>query len=115
MVPLINMLETLRETHGIKTADGNTLQTGSFYTDDSTIIARSPTAAVELYAKVEEFCGKTGAMLHLKKCVAIPVTSPESTNLSNGIRILQCGAVTKLLGVPIGPNITREQQVTRMI
>lgn len=115
MVPLSNMLESLRQTHGIETPDGSILQTGSFYADDSTIIARSPEAAAELYAKAEDFCRKTGAVLHPEKCVAIPVTSPETTHLPNGIRILQSGETTNLLGVPIGPNVTREQQVTRVL
>lgn len=67
MASLSNMLETLRVTHDIKIREGSTLQTGSFYADDSTIIARSPNAAVGLYTKAEEFCRKTGAMLHPEK------------------------------------------------
>ena len=112
--PLYAKLEAARNTHGIPLPNDRPAPVASYYADDTTIVARSPESAVHLYNLTEQFCSNSGALLHRGKCIAIPAgDSPPA--LSNGIKILQPSEYTTILGVPMGRDITRQQQVEKVV
>ena len=111
--PLYAKLREARQAHGIPIPNDNPAPVACFYADDTNLIARSPESAVHLYNVAEWFCVNSGAKLHPGKCIAIP-TGPAPPTLSNGVRILSPTECTDILGVPMGPNITRQQQVGKI-
>lgn len=100
--------------NGIPLPDGSSAPTGTFYADDSTLIARSPEHAVALYDSARMFCARSGAKIHPGKCVAI-ATGPAAQTLPNGIRILAPTKSTILLGIPVGTELTRAQQIEGVV
>ena len=112
--PLYASISAMEQTHGIPLPDGSHAPTGSYYADDSTLIARSPVHAAELFDVAQRFCDGSGAMLHPQRCVAI-ATSPLAPTLPNVVRIIRTNECTELLGVPIGVDISRIQQVERVV
>lgn len=109
-VPLVVTMERLRYTHGIALTPTMCAPPATFYADDTTIIARSPSHACDLYNIADSFCKSTGAKLHPDKCIAL-VVSPNHLTLPNGIPILQADQEMTILGLPMGPNISRESQI----
>ena len=112
--PLYVKLNEERNQHGIPLPNDRPAPVATYYADDTTIIARSPSSAVHLYNVAEWFCTNSGARLHRGKCIAIP-TGPAPATLDNGIKILHPTQSTTILGVPMGMSITRAQQIERII
>ena len=112
--PLYAKMDAARNTHGIPLPADRPAPVATYYADDTTIIARSPSSAIHLYNIAEWFCTHSGALLHRGKCIAIP-TGPASLTLDNGIKILQPSECTTILGVPMGRCVTRSQQVEGVI
>ena len=107
--PLYAMIEELKTSCAIPLIGDTTTPAGVFYADDSNLIARSPEHASRLYDAAKRYCDGSGARLNIDKCIAVPA-GPAPEALPNGIKILQPGETTTILGVPFGPNITRQQQ-----
>ena len=107
-------LSEARNQHGIPLPNDTPAPVATFYADDTTIIAKSPSSAVHLYNIANWFCTHSGAKLHPDKCIAIP-TGPAPQHLENGIKILGYGEYTTILGVTMGKEVTREQQVEKVI
>lgn len=113
-IPLCEIIEELQENHRLILPDGRRALSGTFYADDSTLIARSSAHAFELYDRVRQFCSGSGAKLHPGKCIAIAAGAAEAT-LPNGISILPPTESTTLLGIPIGTSISREHQIESIV
>ena len=111
--PLYRMIEELRSSCAILLLGSTTTPAGVYYADDSNLLARSPHHASILYNAAHQFCIASGARLNIDKCIAVPA-GPAPLTLPNGIRILQPGETTTILGVPFGPTITREQQTSKV-
>ena len=112
--PLYATLNAKRAAHGIPLPNNSCAPVATFYADDTNIIARSPESAVALYDAAEWFSSNSGAKIHPGKCTAIP-TGPAPPRLSNGITILQPHQDTTILGIPMGMNISRQQQTQRVL
>ena len=112
--PLYTKLNAARQSHGIPLPDGQTAPVATFYADDTNLIAKNPSSAVRLYNIAEWFCRHAGAKLHPGKCVAIP-TGPAPLTLTNGITIIGPAEHTTILGVPMGLELSRQQQVGKVI
>ena len=112
--PLYAKMDAARDSHGIPLPTDRPAPVATYYADDTTIIARSPSSALQLYNIAEWFCTHSGALLHRGKCIAIP-TGPAPLTLDNGIKILQPTECTTILGVPMGRCVTRTQQVEGVI
>ena len=112
--PLYARLEQMKHLHGIPLPNNQRAPTASFYADDTNLLAKSPQSAVQLYNAAMWFCKNSGAKLHPGKCIAIP-TGPAPPTLSNGIRVLAQHEHTTILGVPMGPAITRQEQTRSVI
>ena len=112
--PLYSEMEAARDSHGIPLPSDRPAPVATYYADDTTIIARSPSSAVHLYNIAERFCLNSGALLHRGKCIAIPA-GPAAPTLQNGIKILQPTECTTILGIPMGRDVTRTQQVEGVI
>ena len=112
--PLYSLIAKLRTMCAIPLTINTTIPAGTFYADDSTLLAKSPEHAVQLFNAAQQFCTGSGARLNIQKCVAIPAGNAP-THLSNGIRILGRGETTSILGVPFGLDISREQQTNKVI
>lgn len=114
VIPIASMMESLRNTHGVPLSPTVTAPPATFYADDTTVIARSPTHAVNPYNIAVTFCKVSRAKLHPDKWVTIS-TSPSKPILSNGTLRLQPSECATILFLPFGPNITREQQIHKFI
>lgn len=76
MVPLMLFIQSIAPTYGIKIHEELDHILGSFFADDTTIIAESIEAANLVYAKIEKkFCNATGAKLHPGKTKLFPLTT----------------------------------------
>ena len=113
-MPLYIKLNNARQRHGIPLPHGPPAPVATFYADDTNLLAKSPSSAVSLYQIAEWFCINSGAKLHPDKCIAI-AAGPTMPNLPNGIKILDPSQHTTILGIPMGTNVTQQQQSTNSI
>ena len=109
-VPLCMATQKLDLTHGIPLHAAKAAPSAVFYADDTNIVARSAHHAVEVYNAALAYCKASGAKLNKEKCFAIAATHSNNT-LPNGIRILPPHQAEQILGVPMGTEITRSQQI----
>jgi Reverse transcriptase (RNA-dependent DNA polymerase) len=101
LIPLMNLLEN-EKLKGIQIHPPH-YEIDSYFADDTTIITTDMTTAISLYNKVDShFCRGTGAQLHPKKTIYIPITGETYNDPTGELTILQPTQTTRLLGVHLG-------------
>lgn len=91
MTSLCKIIELYRRTCDIQLSRGVTLPTGTFFANNSFLIAKLAADAVRLYQEAETYCQISGAVLHQGKYVASPMHSADTLALSSRIRIQLAG------------------------
>lgn len=92
-------------------------ETGSYFADDSILLARSPTHVVQIYKAAMLYCKGPGAGMPAHNCKTFTI-SPRylhSTQLANNIEILALHTPITILGVPMSIAIDRKAQVQGII
>lgn len=112
LLPLLNLLNSHRHL-GIKLQPEWPNEIGSFFADDSTLIAGSLQNAHTLYDLVHnKFCKGSGAVLHPGKTILMPL-SKNPIPYSGPLNMLLPSEVTRVLGIPMGINAIMENQSSR--
>lgn len=114
-IPLCNLIARHTQTYGIPPDQERYIPTFSFFTDNSTSIAKSPAAATQLYSVAESLCKGSGARLLPAKCIAIPGSQTSDSHPPNGIKVLGFGRSTAVLGIPTGCSRTRDQHIQDIV
>lgn len=111
MIPLCEMIQLQRSVCGNKLSTVSVIPTESYFADSALLKAKLDAATIKPYQATEEYCRGLGALLQSQKSEPTSVTPHNEEHLGNKINIMKEGQTAKLLGTPIGVDLSRKQMV----
>ena len=116
--PMAIKIREVKNKYGIQFNGNYNPEIISLFADDTLLYSKSYESTLQILKLVEKFCNHSGMKLNLNKSIMIPL-HPNSNiyhnNTNNEFKILEKNTTTKYLGIPIGIDITEEQQYNSIL